>query len=513
MHKDFIIGIDTGTSVVKAVLADLQGVELASATENTPVENPYENWSEYDLVTDWNRVVRAIRKLLSKTRIDPGDILAIAVTGKGWGCCYLDEKLRPVRKGILWNDSRSGYLIQQWATDGILSECFKISGNYYYTGDCGPITRWLIEHEPETVKRVRAVIFPPAWIARQLTDHAGLIYGDASSLFDMRNRSYSERIFELLGISQMRDRFPTPTLCTEPIGEVARNAANQTGLKAGTPVVLAEVDVSSCATGVGVIEPGDVCIILGTAHIVSIGLDEPIFEPEAGLQMTYVDGKFLKLVPPVIATPNVDWFLSNFGASDFQEARRAKKEIFAHLDEKLKIIPPGAEGIIYHPYLSPIGERCPFTKLTAKGNFFGLGLHHSRHHLLRSIYEGVAFAAHDCLTASKVNIRRIMLSGGGAKSDVWAGIEADVLGKTVRVPVGQEFGAKGAVLTAMVAMGLFPDHQSAIKQTIKAARVFEPDAANHELYRGFFELYRNIVSHLWSDWDKRSEVLEKTKRL
>ena len=89
MHKDFIIGIDTGTSVVKAVLADLQGVELASATENTPVENPYENWSEYDLVTDWNRVVRAIRKLLSKTRIDPGDILAIAVTGKGWGCCYL----------------------------------------------------------------------------------------------------------------------------------------------------------------------------------------------------------------------------------------------------------------------------------------------------------------------------------------------------------------------------------------------------------------------------------------
>jgi sugar (pentulose or hexulose) kinase len=102
-----------------------------------------------------------------------------------------------------------------------------------------------------------------------------------------------------------------------------------------------------------------------------------------------------------------------------------------------------------------------------------------------------------------------MLSGGGAKSDVWAAIEADVLGKTVTVPVGVEFGAKGAVLTAMVAMGLFSDHKSAIKQLIKAERVFEPNAGNHALYRDFFELYRSIVGHLWTDWDTRSEVLKK----
>jgi sugar (pentulose or hexulose) kinase len=509
MSKQYIIGIDSGTSKVKAVLADLRGQELAIAAETTLVETPFDGWSEYDLQKDWQNVSRAVQKLLFQNRVNPEEIMGVGVTGKGWGCCYLDANNRPARKGILWNDARSGPYIRKWAKSGILSEAFNISGNYYYTGDCGPITRWLMDNEPQTVKQVASALFPTDWIAYKLTGKLRLVEGDASSLFDMYSRTYSDKLFDLLGISAMRSSFLTPASSTEVTGEVTTEAARATGLKAGTPVVLAEVDVSSCATGVGVIDPGDVCIILGTAHIVSIGIDEPIFAPEAGLMMTYVDGKYLKLVPPVIATPNVDWYLENFGHADQVEADQAGIDIFEHLEKKLVKIPAGADGVIYHPYMSPVGERCPFSKLTAKGNFFGLSLHHTRAHLLRAIYEGVAFSAYDCLLASNVELRDVMLSGGGAKSDVWAKIEADVFGRTVRIPSGEEFGAKGAIVTTMVALGLYPDHRTAISEIIKTERVFGPDNGTHAYYKKIFGLYRDIVQHLWGDWDRRAEILKK----
>lgn len=464
MSKRFIIGIDSGTSVVKLVLADLEGVELAISKENTPVETPQEGWSEFDLLEDWNNVARAVRKLLRENRIDPEEIMAVGVTG-----------------------------------------------NYYYTGDCGPITRWFVDSEPDTARRVTTALFPTDWIVYKLTGEIKLAHGDSSSLFDIRNRTYSDKVFDLLGISGMRERFPMTTSSTEVAGEVTGEAAAATGLKAGTPVVLAEVDVSSCATGVGVIESGDVCIILGTAHIVSICLDGPIFEPETGLLMTYVDGKYLKLVPPVIATPNVDWYLDNFGREDYEEAKKADIDVFHHLERQLREVAPGADGIIYHPYLSPVGERCPFTKLTAKANFFGLGMHHTRHHLLRAIYEGVAFSGYDCLVASRVELRDVMLSGGGAKSDIWGEIEADVLGKPVKLNAGEEFGAKGAITTTMVAMGLYPDHHTAIRNVIKTEKIFEPDVGHHALYDRIFQLYRDITCHLWDDWDHRAEILEQTK--
>jgi sugar (pentulose or hexulose) kinase len=511
MAKRYVLGIDTGTSAVKAVLADLHGVEVGVRTETTPVESPHAGWSEFDLQTDWLRVADAVRQLLSDTGIDPEEILAVGVTGKGWGCCYLDHDLHPARKGILWNDARSAPYISEWARSGVLSEGCQISGNYFYTGDCGPVTRWLVDHEPETVRRVATVLFPPAWIVFRLSGKVKLAYGDASSLFDIRRRAFSDRLFEILGIRSVRDRFPQPTECTEIAGEVTHEAAQATGLKAGTPVVLGEVDVSASATGVGAVRAGDVCIILGTAHIVSICLDEPIFEPEVGLQMTHVDGKFLKLVPPAIATPNLDWYLETMGHADRAQAEAMRQDVFQYLEGKLAEIPPGAEGVVYHPYLSPMGERCPFTKLTAKGNFFGLGLQHSRHHLLKAIYEGVAFSALDSLTACQTPLTRVMLSGGGARSSVWAQVEADVLGRPVQVPAGTEFGARGAILTALVAMGHYPDHRTALAAVGSDGRTFHPDAARHALYQEVFGLYRQITRHLWDDWDLRAEILERAR--
>jgi sugar (pentulose or hexulose) kinase len=510
MAKRFTLGIDSGTSVVKVLLADLEGNELGIAVETTPVETPHPGWSEFDLIEDWNSVARAIRALLAKYQVDPGEILAVGVTGKGWGCCYLEKDGRPARKGILWNDSRTVDYVDRWADDGTLSRAYQISSNYYYSGDCGPVTRWLIDHEPDVAARTEWAIFPPANIVYRLTGQIKLCYGDPASLMDIRKRVYSDEIFDLIGVSSMRSKFPDPSPSTEVAGAVTRAAAEATGLKEGTPVVLGECDVSATATGLGVTADGEVGIILGTAHVVSVCQAELIIGPETGaltVLLPYVGGTYLKLTGPFIATPNLDWYVENFGAIDKSEAAHAGMGFYEYLDSRLQQVPAGSDGIIYHPYLSPGGERAPIYKPSAKGNFFGLDLRHSRHHILKSIYEGVALSALDCVRATKVELKEIYLSGGGSKSPAWCQIEADVMGCRVKVPAGAEQGAKGAIITTLVAMGVYPGYQAAISKLVKVERAYEPDPKNHALYSQLFDLYRSIRTHLWADWDQRTTIL------
>jgi sugar (pentulose or hexulose) kinase len=509
MTKGYVLGVDSGTSAVKVLLMDLDGNEVGIAVERTPVDAPHAGWSEFDLLEDWNGVAKAIRTVLAEHTIDPGGILAVGVTGKGWGCCYLEKDGRPARKGILWNDARAADYIRRWANDGTLSRAYQISGNYYYSGNCGPITRWLIDHEPDVAARVEWAIFPPANIVYRLTGQIKLCFGDPPSLMDIRQRAYSEEIFGLIGITSMRAKFPDPSASSEVAGYVTRAAAEATGLKEGTPVVLGEFDVSATATGMGVTADGEVGIILGTAHVISVCQAELTLAPESGtltVLQPYLGKTYLKLTGPFIATPNLDWYVEAFCATDQAEAAKAGVSIYDYLDGRLRQVPAGSEGILYHPYLSPGGERAPIYKPTAKGNFFGLDLHHSRHHLLRSIYEGVAFSALDCLRATEVELKEVKLSGGGAKSPVWCQIEADVMGCRVTVPAGAEHGARGAVLTALVAVGAYPDYPTAIAAWVKVERSYEPNLRNHETYRAMFDLYRDVRNHLMDDWDRRAAI-------
>lgn len=510
MSKRFVIGIDAGTSVVKAVLFGLDGTEVGVAVQNTPVHTPQPGWSEFDLLQDYQSVARAVRSLIATHALDPSEVLAVAVTAKGWGCCFLGEDGQPTRNGILWNDARANPYIERWAADGTLGRVYQISGNICYSGDCASVGRWIVDHEPEVVAKTRWALFPAAAIVYRLTGNIRLGHGDAPSLSDIRRREYSDEAFELLGVTALRDKFPAPTPSRQIAGEITRDAAEATGLATGTPVVLAECDVSSCATGLGAMEPGAVGILLGTAHVVLICHNQPTWAAQTdalSVLLPYLDDKYLKLTGPSIATPNLDWFVDNFGHGDRAAAAEAGMPFYDYLDSQLRDIPAGSDGVLYHPYLSPGGERAPFRKPSAKANFFGLGLHHSRHHLLRSVYEGVALSALDCLRATDVQPREIALSGGGSKSDVWCQIEADVMGCPVKVPSGGEHGAKGAIITALLAMGVYPSFSAAMADIVQIERVYEPHTSNHRLYQHLFMLYRHVQSHLMDSWDQRVVLL------
>lgn len=508
---NYIIGIDSGTSVVKAAVFDLDGNEIAVCNRKTPVEEIHPGWSEFDMDIDWRETAIAIKEAITKAGISSREIKAVGIGGKGVGCCFIDKNLKPLRLGILWNDARTVPLMEKWIEDGTMDEIFEISGNWLMPGDMGLLIPWLAKYEPDILENTYTIILPTAWLALKLTGKLQANRADVYSQLDAIKGIYSDRIFELEGIIEYRHIFPELGDPWDIVGEVTKQAAEETGLLEGTPVVRLGWDVVACTCGVGAIHDGQANIILGTSGVVEVVLPKPSFQPKRlGLQSIHaVPGKWCQLIAPMTATPHVDWFVNTMAYEDKVKAREKGCSMFDIFDEEVAKIEPGSGGVIFHPYMSPTGERAPFTKTTAKANFFGLGFHSNRYVLLRAIYEGIAFSNKHCLDVYPVQIADVRLSGGGAKSPVWCQIFADILNTTIRIPSGSELGAKGAAWNAAYAIGLFKTREEAVDAFCKIERVYEPNSEAVKRYADVYEIYKNIIPNLYDAWDARSDFLKK----
>jgi sugar (pentulose or hexulose) kinase len=509
VSQQYVIGIDNGTSVVKVAVFDMRGNEIAVAARNTPVLEKMPGWSEYDMDVDWRETALAIKDALAKAAVTADEIAAVGVSGKGVGVCFLDRDLRPLRPGVLWNDARALPLMEEWIANGVMDRIFDISGNWLMPGDEGLVIAWMAQHEPDMLAKTHTICLPTGWLAYKLTGNLQFNRADAYSQLDIIKGEYSDEVMALEGISQYRHIFPEFGNPWDVVGGVTPAAAEETGLNAGTPVVRLGFDVVACAAGVGAIHEGQANIILGTAGVMELVLSQPLFTPrQLGLQYIHsVPDTWLKLIAPMTVTPHVDWFVRELAGADQARAQAEGRSIFSIFDEEVARIAPGSGGVIFHPYMANNGERAPFTKTTAKANFFGLGLHSSRYHLLRAIYEGIAFSNKHCVDVSPVPVTDIRLSGGGAKSPVWAQIFADVLNATIRIPAGSELGAKGAAWNAAFGAGLFKTREEAVEAFCQVERVYEPNPAAVAPYAEVYEIYKGLVPHLYDAWDARARFL------
>ncbi|MCK4284091.1 MAG: carbohydrate kinase, partial [Candidatus Brocadiae bacterium] len=315
----------------------------------------------------------------------------------------------------------------------------------------------------------------------------------------------------IFGIEDLFPKFPPVLPSEENSAGIRPDVAEGLGLPADLAVVSGPMDVAACALGTGAIDHGQASTVLGTAGIHQVIMDRPILEPVmVGMTLCHgVKGRWMRMLAAMTATPNLDWFLEQMGAPLVAEAKGG--DIYVHLEELIGEVPAGCEGVMYHPYLFPGGERGPFVKPSARASFTGLNLNHSLKHLLRAVYEGVALATLDCYRHMPVEPDSVLLSGGGAKSDAWCQIVSDCLGKPVSVPEGSQFGAKGAMINAGIAIGLYDDAHDAVKQTVRMARFFEPNAENTALYQELYEVYRLLAQRQMDLWDMRARILkEKT---
>lgn len=509
MTRQGIIGLDAGTSIVKAVLIDLAGQEHEQETIRNPVVRPRAGWVEQDMDTTWEKVRDVLRNLLS--RIKPIEIVAIGVTGQGDGTWLVGEDGRPVRPAILWLDGRAGSLVELWRADGRAQRCLEITGTVPNPCLMSLQLAWLMDHEPEALRVSRWALHAKDWIFYKLT---GEVFSDPSDMAhtfcDIRTLEYSDILLDSLGLGRIKRLLPQLRRSIDNKGVLARAVAEDLGLPYGLPVTAGPFDVAAAAVGLGCIQPGQVCTILGSAGIHEMVLDSTALEPwQTGYTIAHgVAGRWLRLISNMAMTINLDWFLDHLGEPDRTEALRRGKDVYELLENKLSAIPPASGGVLYLPYIDVAGERGPFVKPTARAQFFGLSTDISRYHLLRAVYEGLCYAARHCYQYFPMPFSEVRVAGGGARSKFWVQLLADVSGKTMVLCDGSEFGARGAAMVAGVSTGIFASFEDAVTQWVRARDQVSPNPAASRLYAGWFKLYQTLIERNWDLWDLRKDLLQ-----
>lgn len=511
MEKKYFIGIDSGTSRIKAVVIDFDGNELGKHGIDIPnVEDPLTCYS-HDMNTVWDDAKVCIKEAIRKSEIDGAEIAGIGITAQGAGTWMIDADGEPTFPGICWCDGRSSDLARQMQEDGTARKVYDIVGNAVYPGSQGVQLRWLKENRPDVIEKTATIFHTKDWIFFKLTGIRSADSTDESLPFvNMENRQYEPESFRLHGIEELISKKPELKEPDENTGVILPELAEEFGLDEDTLVTGGPMDCIACPLGVGVIDPGQVCSTIGTAGIHVMAMDKPDFNPwmVAGNLTHAPRDRWLRLLDAISATPSIEWYIRQFEQGDIANAREQGMSEYEFMDKTIESIPIGCEGVIFHPYLAPGGERAPFVKTTAKGSFFGLGYQHTRAHLLRAVYEGVAYATLDCYEHFPMKIREIRMAGGGTGSPVWCQMFADMAGIPVMIPEGTEFGAKGAVQVTGVALGIYRDYNDAIEKTVKISRIYEPDMQKHEKYQKYYKLYLKLRQGFEELWDARADALK-----
>lgn len=497
-----LLGIDISTTGAKALLIDEAGKVVSSATTPLTLSTPRPLWSEQNPLDWWSGIQKSIRQALSAAGSAGPDIAAVGMTGQMHGLVLMDGDGQVLRPAILWNDQRTGDQCDEIRARLGKDRLIQVTGNDALTGFTAPKILWVQENEPEVWAKARHILLPKDYIRYHLTgefavDRAG---GSGTILFDLKTRTWSEEVVKALDIpmSMLPPTYEGP----EVTGRISAKAAAETGLAIGTPVVGGGGDQAAQAVGVGAVRPGIIALTLGTSGVVFAATESALVEPQGRLHA------FCHAVPDSWHFMGV--MLSAAGSLQWYRDTLAPDVSFDDLVAEAGQVSPGSEGALFLPYLT--GERTPHPDPLARGAWVGLTVRHTRAHLTRSVLEGVAFGIKDSFSLIQASglgeIEQVRISGGGAKSQLWRQIMADVLGVELVTVNTTEGAAFGAALLAGVGAGLFDSVPAACKAMIQITGRTLPVAANKRIYEDYYARYRALYPALSAEFKAIAEVVE-----
>jgi len=487
---NYFMGIDVSTTGSKALLIDEIGRVVAAASSPHTLTTPRPLWSEQDPAEWWTASVKSIRTVLQQSGIPAEGVTAIGLTGQMHGLVLLDENGRVLRPAILWNDQRTQAQCDEIHRRIGREKFIQITGNVALTGFTAPKILWVAEHEPEIYAQARHILLPKDTIRLRLTGEYAMDKADGAGtvLFDLRRRDWSAEILQALDIPAkwMPATFEGP----EITGTVSPEAATQTGLKSGTPVVAGGGDQAAQAVGVGAVEAGIIGLTVGTSGVIFAATPAPLIEPQGRLHA------FCHAVPGMWHFMGV--MLSAAGSLQWYRDTLAPDMSFDALLEEAESVPAGSEGLFFLPYLS--GERTPHPDPQARGAFIGLTVRHGRGHMTRAVLEGVAYGLKDSFTliqnAGLERIVQVRASGGGTRGELWRKILAAVLESDLVMVNTAEGAAFGAALLAGTGAGVWLDVPSACRKTIQITGQTVPNAMELDIYRQGYAVYRDLYPTL-----------------
>ena len=508
----FLLGLDLGTSGVKALITDEKAEKIVTATVEYPLLTPKVNWAEQEPSDWWNGTVEAIKQVLSKSSADPQDIKGIGLSGQMHGLVALDKEHKVLRPSIIWCDQRTKKQCQ-YITDTIGAErLIELVSNPALTGFTAGKLIWVRENEPDIYDKIYKILLPKDYIRFCLTGEFATEVSDASgtNFLNVKERKWSRELLDGLDIDI--DILPECFESSVVSGKVNAKASRETGLPVGTPIVGGGGDQASQAVGTGIIREGLISSTVGTSGVVFAASDEHHLDPARTLHTFChaVKGKWHLMGVMLSAGGSLRWLRDTLFNDIKAEAASRGVDPYILMEEKADKVPIGSEGLIFLPYLT--GERAPYADPNAKGVFFGLTLRHTDGHFIRSVLEGVAFGLRDSLEvirSQNISIEEIRGSGGGAKSPFWLQIQADINNSPMTTINVTDGGALGVALLAGEGTGVYSSLEDACNAIIKVKSSTEPNKENFEKYNEYYAIYRSLYPALKDRFLESSKIVEK----
>jgi xylulokinase len=509
---DHILGIDVGTTGAKALLVDITGKVIASATEEYPLHTPRPGWAEQDPHDWWRGTVAAIRRVISASGARPENIRGLGLSGQQHGSVFLDKDHNVLREALLWCDQRTAaqcaWIHETIGFDRVVGETL----NPVLTGFQAPKIVWLRDNESDNYARLRMILLPKDYIRFRLSGEFATEVSDAAgtSLLNVGKRQWSDVMLAGLGLTH--DMLPKVYESPVASTSVSHSAAAETGLPSGLPIAGGGGDNACSAVGNGVIEEGIVQVSVGTSGTVFSPMNEPKLDPKLRVHTFChaVPGQWHAMGVVLSAGGSLRWFRDALCNEEKAEAAAKGVDPYEIITAEAASAPIGSEGLIFLPYLT--GERTPHADPHARGVFMGLGLRHTKAYMARAVMEGICYAMRDSLEilrGMKLPISEVRNTGGGSRSAFWRQMQSDVF-RTPLVRMAIDEGAAfGAALLGGVGAGVWPSVPAACAAAVRTMEPTHPHRQASAIYNRYYPVYRALYPSLRRHYAKAAGVVEK----
>ncbi len=495
--EELLLGLDIGTSACKVAVFTRAGRVVASASSDYAVYYPKPGYAEQEPDDWWKAVCEATKECLQKGEVNPSDIAGIGIDGQGWSAIAIDKEGKVLTRTPIWMDIRSREICTRLNQEIGEEEIFRVSGNSltapYTTGK----VLWYKENLPDVYKKTDKILQSNSFIAYRLTGKVSqdICQSYAWHCFDMKRGTWDDDMRRAMGIPA--EFLPEISPCHKVVGTVTEEAARQSGLVEGIPVVAGGLDAACGALGVGVLENGETQEQGGQAGGMSICTDTYKSDPRLILGYHVVPDRWLLQGGTTGGGGVMRWLEREFGDYERANAKELGKSSLVQFNEIAEKVAPGSDGLVFLPYMS--GERTPIWDPKAKGVYYGLDFSKTKGHFVRAAMEGVAFSVRHNLEVAEsagasADVLRSM--GGSANSLLWTQIKSDITGKPIVVPNSDTATTLGAVILAGVGVGLYKDFKEAIDTTVTVKREHKPNPAFKEIYDENYEIYLELYENL-----------------
>ena len=501
---EYVLGIDLGTGGARVGIFDLKGNPVVFCSEKISLFTPASGRAEQDANEWWEAICKASRKAIATSKIDPAQIKGMSLDTT---CCTVmlsGDDMVPLRNAIMWMDVRASEQAKRIFRSG--HDALKYNGYGMVSAECLPAKAlWLKENEPEIWNKATRFYECTDWLTYKLTGQytASINCASARWYYNAEEGGYPVDFYEKIGLEDLAQKLPQRVLpMGEFVGGLTAEAAEEMGLKEGTPVGEGGADAFVGVIGLNAVQPGKLTLITGSSHLHIAQVQQAIHSK--GMWGSYPDCvvKGLQMVEGGQTSTGsiIEWFVNNLCGTTREEAAKQGKSVYDLLNEGAENLPIGADGLVALDFFQ--GNRTPHVDPDVRGMFYGLSLNHTTAHMYRAIIESICYGTEaivEVFRQADFDLNEIVISGGAVKSRFWLQTHADVSNVPITVPKVTEGPCLGSAILGAVAGGVYPDIQTAAENMTAVDYVIEPNPQRHEQYRFYFEKYKEFYA-LAKDW-------------